>query len=300
MNNYRNAVGWTAVAVSTLFASLWAFWGAIETFHEGWYYRDWKLNVALTAAQYLLPLLLLMTPALTGLRWPRAGAMLHFALALSAFLFFRGLPAALFITVPLAVLGALYFYGRPEPRNRAVLLVTCLPLLTWILSGAYPAYLAFDRYDDGDYGARTIHGNGVALVWAPEGPGWPETSANWFDAQRNCAHLDSDGRKLLPEPRGEWRLPTAEEAVRSAVRRGANAGGKWDAETRTATYQVQPNKDSPLWKKYSKMIYWWTADAADERTALRIVWNGQVQPAPKKANWGYLGYRCVKNPETAR
>lgn len=54
------------------------------------------------------------------------------------------------------------------------------------------------------------------------------------------------------------------------------------------------NKDSPLWKKYSKVIYWWTSMEVDDNSAYRIAWNGQVQPTRKEARWGYLAYRCVR------
>lgn len=289
----RNIVGWTAVGISSLFSSLWAFWGAVEAFHEGWYSRDWKINILMTLGQYASPMLLVTLPALTGVRWPRAGAALHMLLGAWAIWFFRGAAATMILAVPLLALAALYWFGRPQPRKRALALVAGLPCVVFLLSGMYPGWLALDRFDDGNYGARTIEGNGVRLTWAPEGPGWPERGTSWHDAQRNCAHLDASGLLLQPEPVNIWRLPTVDEAVRSAVRRGANAGGTWDAQSRAAHYRIQPNKDSPLWKKYSQIIYWWTATEASEESALRFVWNGQVHPARKTARWGYLSYRCV-------
>jgi hypothetical protein len=55
-----------------------------------------------------------------------------------------------------------------------------------------------------------------------------------------------------------------------------------------------PDKESPLWDKYSKVIYWWTATGMDDKNAYIIVYNGQVWPRPKKAHWDYLGFRAVK------
>ena len=60
-------------------------------------------------------------------------------------------------------------------------------------------------------------------------------------------------------PRDVWRLPTAEEAVRSMHFRGTNSGGSWDPERARATYRRAPDKESPLWDVHSKVIYWWTA-----------------------------------------
>jgi hypothetical protein len=205
-----------------------------------------------------------------------------------------------FIVVPLCLLGTLYFFGRPQPLQWALAAVCGLPLLTMLVSGAYPAWLAADRVDDGYYGSRVVTGNGLRLHWAPEGPGWPENGVTWHDALRNCQYLDREGLRLLPEPQNAWRLPTVDEAVRSAVRKGRNAGGTWDGQTRSAKYLTQPNKDSPLWKKHSKIIYWWTATEASDATAYRFVWNGQIHAAPKKARWGYLAYRCVRDEAHAQ
>ena len=37
---WRQILGWSAVAVSTGLACMWAWWGSIENFHEGWYSTD--------------------------------------------------------------------------------------------------------------------------------------------------------------------------------------------------------------------------------------------------------------------
>ena len=38
-------VGWSAVALNLLVSCLWAFWGAIENFHEGWHHGHLGLNL---------------------------------------------------------------------------------------------------------------------------------------------------------------------------------------------------------------------------------------------------------------
>ena len=68
------------------------------------------------------------------------------------------------------------------------------------------------RTNDGDFGARVVEGNGVTLVWAPEGPGWPREGIKWDEAVRRCQHLTEDGLSLGDEPQGIWRLPTADPA----------------------------------------------------------------------------------------
>jgi len=140
---------------------------------------------------------------------------------------------------------------------------------------------------------RRVEGNGVTLLWAPEGPGWPSHYASWWEAERACAYLTVDGHSLAVQPQNIWRLPTIEEAVRSMVYRGRNAGGVWDPVRRRAQYRVMPDKDSPLWKAHSQVIYWWTDSEAGPDKAYRIAYNGYISALPKRG-WGeYWAYRCV-------
>jgi hypothetical protein len=192
-------------------------------------------------------------------------------------------------------MGVCYWFGRPRPSQRAVAVVAGLPLLTLLVCGAEPAYRVSGRLDDGDRSARRVAQNGADLIWAPEGPGWPRDGVTWEEAVRCCRHLTEDGTALAGAPQDVWRLPTADEAVRSQQRRGKNCGGSWDAASGKAAYQRTPDKESPLWDVHSPVIYWWTATEAGEREAYIIVYNGQVWPRPKRAHWGYLGFRAVKD-----
>jgi hypothetical protein len=301
MTERRQVVlGWLAVGVSTALGCFWAFWGILETFHEGWYSSSLLHNLALTVAQYLLPMLLLLAPALVGVRWPKLGGGLHVAEALGAAWFFRDAALGVlvpFIVGPLLLLGAAYALGRPRPRRWANAILIGLPLATLVVCGMEPALRVAGRVDDGDRGSRRVAGNGVDLVWAPAGPGWPNHGICWDEARRRCAHLTADGLTLAQSPQGIWRLPTVEEAVQSQCRHGRNCGGTWDPNQLRATYRILPDKESPLWDSQSQVIYWWTATEVDEDTAYIVVYNGQVWPRPKRAHWGYLGFRAVKSPD---
>src|SRR6266542_3863585 len=74
-------LGWIAVGSSTLIACFWAFWGILENFHEGWFYESWVSNVGLMIVQYLSPMLVFVTLALLGIRWPLLGSASHVLLA---------------------------------------------------------------------------------------------------------------------------------------------------------------------------------------------------------------------------
>jgi hypothetical protein len=291
-------VGWIAVSLSTAITCFWAFWGIVENFHEGWHYESLLSNLGLMFVQYLSPMLIFMGVTLVSIFWPRIGAGLHGVLALLAAWFFGALtsPITLVFAVPLLGLGALYWFGRPQPRRAAVALVIGLPLLTLAIAGIEPVHRVSQRLDDGNLQARLVNGNGVDLIWAPDGPGWPREGADWHEAQQVCQHLDQDGLTLDAEPQQVWRLPAAEEAVRSMARHGQNSGGVWDAEAARATYKITPDKESPLWNVHSQVIYWWTATEVDKEHAYIIVYDGKVWSRGKQFGPAYLGFRCVRQP----
>ena len=292
----RQIIGWIAVGLSTIITCIWAFWGIIENFHEGWYYESLWSNVGLMFVQYLSPMLLFMGVALISIRWPRQGAGLHVILALLAAWFFQAFSnaATFLVIVPLIGIGVCYWFGRPQPRKLAVALAIVLPLLTLTLSGMEPVLRVSQRLDDGVLQARLVQGNGVILTWAPDGPGWPREGADWYGAQRACQYLGEDGLTLAPSPQHTWRLPTVDEVVRSMARHGQNSGGVWDADTAQASYETTPDKESPLWNAHSQVIYWWTATEVDEEHAYIIVYDGKVWQRAKQFSAAYLGFRCVK------
>jgi hypothetical protein len=111
-----------------------------------------------------------------------------------------------------------------------------------------------------------------------------------------CAHLTKDGRSISSLPQDVWRLPSVDEAVRSLVYRGRNAGGTWDPVHQIAHYRVTPDKDSPLWKVHSQVIYWWTDTQVDRAEAYYITNNGAIHPHAKGSAGDYTAFRCVCEP----
>lgn len=292
----QQILGWIAVALSTLLACFWAFWGINENFHEGWYDPSLLRNLALMLVQYLSPVLIVILISAASLRWPRFAFLFMGAVgAAIAWFLHRNHAAIIFFLLPLLALAVLYTFGRPHPRRWAWRLLLGLPLLTLVARGVWPAWRAIRRFDDGNYGIRTIAGNGVTLVWAPEGPGWPSSGVSWYHANQACAFLDPAGLSLADQPQYIWRLPTTEDAVRSLVFRGSNAGGVWDPSSGRAHHRIAPEKDSPLWKVHSPIIYWWTATTSGPQ-ADYITYNGYIQTVSKRMRPGDLAFRCVRDP----
>jgi hypothetical protein len=289
------------VGISILIACFWAFWGSIENFHEGWHSPSLLSNLGLTLVS-MLPMLFFVGLGLVSLRWPYVGSALHVLLALYlAFFFFspRGGSGPQLIYGPLLLLGVLYAFGRPQPLRLAHVLLVGLPLLTYLLCGVEPAWRVASRVDDGNREARLVEGNGVRLIWAPAGPGWPDDGVDWAEANRRCRFLAADGKTLAATPQDIWRLPTVEEAVRSMARHGVNSGGVWEPATARASYRIRPDKESPLWDVHSPVIYWWTATELDDQTAYIVVYNGGVWPRKKELRPGYLAFRAVKRADAS-
>lgn len=296
-------LGWAAVALSLITCCLWAYWGIVENFHEGWHSPKLGENL-LGTLLYLAPMLITWAIALYAVLSPIGGGILYIGIGIIfSILFFSLWHPKEFVDILswipvvfiLPAIGILFLLGRPRPKKTALRLVVILPLLTVIAFGVGPAWRVAARIDDGNREARLVEGNGVRLIWAPEGPGWPQKSESWEEAVRICRHLSEGGMTIESEPQDIWRLPTVEEAVRSMARHGQNCGGIWDPAAERARYKKKPDKESPLWDTTSRIIYWWTATEKDENNVYMIVYNGRVSVTSKDWKIGSLAFRAVKD-----
>ena len=296
-------LGWVGVGITLIFSSMWAYWGAIENFHEGWYSHSVWENIFMLVFQYLLFTWVFVLLAVISLRWKRIGLALHILIAGASIWFFSGASLSVLagmIVLPILTLGLIYYFGEPEPKKWAYRLLVLVPLIIVLAISIPQSIKLSQRINDQDFGARLVEGNGVKLVWAPRGPGWPDKGTSWEDAQRICSYLSEDGTLLMPEPQNIWRLPTVDEAVRSMMIHGENAGGVWDPVEAKAVYVRTPDKESPLWDLHSKVIYYWTADTSprDAQRAYIIVYHGGVFERMKFESQAYLSFRAVKDVDT--
>jgi hypothetical protein len=289
----RAVLGWLAVAIATGMSSLWAFWGIIENFHEGWYSECLGENLGMLFFQYLSPFIVFLSLSVIALRWPLYGAAAYVITALSLrLLFFNGASSAatVMILVPMAVLATLFAFGRATPLKWAYRIVWVLPVLTLTVSAVQPLRMIIARDKEVDLRAQIVNG----LVWAPAGPGWPDRGTSWEEARSICARMSEDGTTLASRPLNLWRLPRVEETVAAMMLHRERAGGEWNPARSIATYERVPDKEAPLWNPRSKVIYWWTGTEASPTKAYMIVYNGSVWPRERTSRAGYLGFRAVK------
>jgi hypothetical protein len=283
-------LGWLAVGLMAAFTSLWAFWGIIENFHEGWFYRSFWKNLVMMFGQYLSPMLVFMLPGLLAIYKPRWGAVLILTIGILAgwrfgsWLFF----------LPFAPLALLYWFGEMPARKWALLAQVALPLAVLVGFGIDPVYRVSKRYYEPAAGTLRIGEGIAAIVWAPPGPGWSQEPVSWVQASDRCARLSEDGSTLTDSAQHFWRLPTVEETVRSLNRHGKTIEGKWNGKTGQISFNTLPDKEPPLWETYSPIIYWWTSTQPDTASAYLVSYSGWVFKNKIRFRPGYYGFRAVR------
>ncbi|MFN2146262.1 MAG: hypothetical protein ACK2T7_12990 [Anaerolineales bacterium] len=331
--------------------AMWAVWGLGEMFFEGWY-GGWGIRLA-----YMSVFFGIFALSVAAMLWPRIGGwlMIAGATAFTLWWWMNDLIRGTFtwqrflgqfpISGILVIAGGLFLWQASVKRKRqrlglvpakwwrrnlALLVTLGIPVLITIgmLAVNLPTVLA--RVDDGDRGARTIVGSdGVALVWAPKGPGWnwqqewggyPSWNSiarygmgtvgidkqDWsygdahatqaeFDQYNVCRYLVEDGLSLADEPQDIWRMPKVAELVAASALHGENAGCVWNGELAQMECELTPDKETPLWAPDESPVYYWAYEEYDQENAYYISFNGWVKQQPK--SWGNPrhGYRCVKD-----
>ncbi len=348
---WKRLPGYLATGIVIVVSGFWFFWGVAEMYYEGWW-GAWTNRLP-----YLIPGVVCILLTLAAITWPRIGGWLLVIVGsgFSIWWFGEDLIEGTFtmrrlvqqvpMSASLAVVGALFLlearnkrkrlaagwqpHERWWRRNLAYLLTLGSALLIFIGTSIYNLPMVLTRQDDGDRGARLIDGNGITLVWAPEGPGWNWQQSfggypSWgalalygarpigidtkpieekraatqedMDTTGLCAYLNDAGTELLDLPQYIWRMPTTDEMVRSLALHGENAGCAWNGEKGFMECELTPDKETPLWAPDLNPIYYWTGDEFDVEEAYFVSYNGAVNYQPK--GWGNPrhGYRCVKEP----
>jgi hypothetical protein len=233
--------GIAAVVLMTLLTALWVFWGVAEMYWEAWW-GPWRLRLA-----YMVPGATCFLLLLVSLAWPRMGGWLVIAVGAGFSLWWTGLQAArgllnfaslfgMFLASgQMIVIGLLFLRDATERRRLRAAGWTppvraWLRHLRWIVGigvqvlmvmavSAFWAPILLTRTDDGRRDARLIEGNGVRLVWAPEGPGWARGS-----------HYDDPFGRARPGDHPSWNMI----AAYAVPPRGLNRKPGWDRRHATA------------------------------------------------------------------
>ena len=87
-NDKKSIIGWIGVFITLTLSSIWAYWGAIENFHEGWYSTSIWENLFMLFFQYLLFTIIFVSLAVIILKWKKIGLILHFIVAAVSVWFF--------------------------------------------------------------------------------------------------------------------------------------------------------------------------------------------------------------------
>lgn len=178
----------TALVVLPL--SLWAFWGSVELYFEGW---------GLPFPEplfYLAPMAILWILGLAAVTWPRLGgwALIVVGGGLAVWVMSlqirRGAEITLgsaltwSVVVLLPAVAGVFFLlearrrnSAPEPetfvgRHGDQLVVLTIPILVLGVVSAFWLPTVLSRVDDGQREAVTIDTAEGTLEWAPQGPGW--------------------------------------------------------------------------------------------------------------------------------
>jgi hypothetical protein len=283
MTKLKIIIGWITAIISFLIVGFWSYWGINEAFHEGWYHTSLLQNLSLTFIQYLSIPVVFLTVLLIAMNYKKIGSGIFIALGIFALFFFNSNAGRFLILIPLLLFALGFYFGEFKYRRIITLsFITIFILIT--LSFGIPQLIRVEnRFNDNNFGSRTIEGNGVTLSWASQGIGFPLDGTDWQTAENNCAKLE-----------GNWRRPTREEIVRSMTKKNNNVQGVIDMEGKPS-YQTTPDKETPLWNPNSQVIYYWTSEEKDEKRAYLVAYNGYILDRSKTSGANYQGYRCVKN-----
>ena len=352
--NDRTA-GWIGKILLIVITSFWCMWSVGEMYHEGWWGPFYIRLI------YLIPGTAFLILTLVGIKWPQVGGWLIIVLGGLFTLSFLDISfvdgkltmgrdlAGFMVSGPLVFLGVLLLVEARNQKRRIAqgwvphskwwrrniwyLLAVGPPLLILIGWSIQSLPVVLTRVDDRDRGARLIEGNGVTLVWAPEGPGWnwrqdyggfpswnmialyglppvgmgdkpghdPRmgvyASAEEMESYNVCLYLSEDGLTLAPTPQNIWRMPTVDDYARSFARHGVNAGCIWGGEGHDRMEcEILPDKETPLWAPDLDPIYYWAAEEYNDREAYFVSYNGWVNTAYKTGGNPRHSYRCVRDP----
>ena len=292
-NKLKTIIAYITLVISISIIAFWSYWGINEAFHEGWYSSSLLQNISMTFIQYLSIPIILLTFSLVAMNYKKIGAGLFMSLGIFVIFFFNSNTGRILIFIPLIIFSAGFYYGKFKHKKIITISFIAIFLLI-ILSFGIPQLIRVEnRFNDYDFGIRSVEGNEISLEWAPQGAGFPLKGTDWQNAKDFCAKLNQDGTEIQNNELNIWRLPTRNELVRSLTRTNINSGGIINEEG-IAEYKTKPDKETPLWNPNSQIIYYWTDEEKDEKNAYLVAYNGFILDRLKNSKADYQGFRCAR------
>ena len=108
-------LGWIAVSLTISMSSIWAFWGIIENFHEGWFSTSILENLFMMFIQYMSLSIIFVAIGLIALHWRKIGLTIFSIIAIWLAIFFsfgHFAVVGIMIVIPFIGLGLLFFFGN--------------------------------------------------------------------------------------------------------------------------------------------------------------------------------------------
>jgi len=132
----RIIIGWISISISIMLICMWAFWGIIENFHEGWYFDNFFKNIGLMFIQYLSPLIITTVLTLISIKNNKIGALLFITsgIVLSFYV------SNSIISIPFIILAILYWFSNLSPKKWKYILTIIIPFVVLIIFGIEPIY----------------------------------------------------------------------------------------------------------------------------------------------------------------
>lgn len=313
----RYLLGWSALLLATLFSCFWAFWGCVESFHEGFTFNSIFWNLFALLIRYLPYAIIAIILNLVAIRNKWIGGLLYLSMGIFIlywFIMYQEKAVDQYWIEYIILLSFFPFIGfsllvgkipqKAQGKQFFNIIAIGLPVFVFMFVAVEPVQRLIYRFSTpinvGIYEVK--YDENTTIQWAPMGEGWSTFGKDdWKEAYDICKELDITGKKKdenysNPNYRGNgWRLPTPEEVIFSFPK----------TKTIKKTYKTDPkgnepyyDKIAPLWYPYSPIIQLWCQYSNEQKNrdslAPTVFYTGEIISQYKNNYNDSIGFRAVR------
>lgn len=319
----RYLLGWSALLLATLFSCFWAFWGCVESFHEGFdIHTDLYITTIFWSCftlliRYLPYVIISIILNLIAIRNKWLGGLLYLSMGIFVlywFIMYQEKAVDQYWIEYLILLSFFPFIGfsllvgktpqKAQGKQFFNIIAIGLPVFIFMFVSVDPVQRLFYRFSttaqEGIYEVK--YDENTTIQWASMGAGWSTFGKdNWEKAYKICQALDNTGTKIddnysNPDYKGNgWRLPTPEEVIFSFPK----------TKTIKKAYKTAPqgnepyyDKIAPLWNPYSPIIQLWCQYSNEQKnsdsSAPTVFYTGEIVSQYKNNYNDSIGFRAVR------